>query len=127
MVLKHKLKELMLSDISDVTDDLVSNEAISSDAQLSMEPPLTVDSPSMYDPNVDFRMDEKLSTLQTSLFTQFSSMFADFSKQLKGKFSKTDDQFDKLGSSQFSFDLLSQGNINVIQDVSNISFQLPPL
>ena len=60
MLSKRKLKELKLSDISDVVDDPAPDEAVCSDALLSVEPLLTVDFPSISDPDVELRMDEKL-------------------------------------------------------------------
>ena len=63
-------------------------------------------------------MDEKLSTMQTNLFAQFSSMIANSSKQFEGKCSKLDDRLDRLGSSQFCSDLPSQENYGVGLDVS---------
>ena len=97
MLSKCKLKELKLSDISDVIYP-APDEAVCSDAPLSVEPPLTVDSPSVSYSDVNSRMYEKLSTMKANIFSQFSSMFTDFSRQLECKFSKIDDRFDKLGS-----------------------------
>ena len=58
---KRKLKELKLANVAVVADDLAPDEAISSDALLSVEPPLTVDSLSVSDPDLDFCVDEKLN------------------------------------------------------------------
>ena len=120
MLSKRKLKELKLSNISDVIDDPAPDEAVCSGAPLSVELLLTVDSPSVSYPSVVSCMDEKLSTVQANIFSQFSSVFVDFSKQLENKFSKIDDRFDKLGSSQISSVSPSQGPIDVSQDVSNV-------
>ena len=125
MLSKHKLKVLKLSDIFDVVDDLAHKEAVCRDAPLSVEPPLTVDLPSISDPKVDSRMDEKLSTMHANIFSQFSSMFTDFSKQLECKFSKIDDSFDILGNSQINSVSTSQETIDVSQHVSNVSFSAP--
>ena len=122
---KRKLKELELLDILDMADEPSSDKDVCSDAPFLVEPPLTVDSPSVSDPDVDLRMDEKLSTMLADIFLLFILMFADFSKQLESKFSKIDDKFDKLGDSQISSVSTSQGTIDVSQDVSNVSFSAP--
>ena len=120
MLAKHKPKELKLYDILDVIDDPAPNKDVSSDAPLSVELPLPVDSPSVTDIDVDLHFGEKLSAMQASFFLQFSSMFSDYSEQLESKFSNTDDRFNNLRNSQLSS--TSQGNLNVSQDVSNASF-----
>ena len=63
--------------------------------------------------------------MQANIFSWFSLMFADFSKQLERKLSKIDNRFDELGDSQISSVSTSQGTIDVSQDVSNVSFSAP--
>ena len=122
---KRKLKELKLLDILDMVDELSPDEDVCGDAPFWVELPLIVDSPFISDPDVDLRVDGKLSTMQADIFLQFILMFADFSKQLESKFSKIDDRFDKLDDSQISSVSTSLGTIDVSQDVSNVSFSAP--
>ena len=125
MMSKRKLKELKLLDILDMVGEPSPDEDVCSDAPFWVELPLTVDSPSVSDLNVDLHVDGKLSTLQADIFSRVSLMFGDFSKQLESKFSKIDDRFDKLDDSQISSVSTSQGTIDVSQDVSNVSFSVP--
>ena len=120
---KQKLKELKLSDVAIVADDLAPNDVISTDAPLSVAPQLPVDSPLVSNPNLDVRIAEKLSSVQDNLFSQFSSMFTDFAKQLESRFTRIDEKFNSLDSSAISVSHssvpVSQEPINVGQDVSN--------
>ena len=80
---KRKLKELKLSDVASVADDLAPNDAISTDALSSVELQLPVDSPLVSNSDIDVHVAKKLSSVQDNLFSQFSSVFTDFAKQLR--------------------------------------------
>ena len=52
--LKCKLKELKLSNVANVVDDLALDDAVGRDAPLSVESQFPVDSQSVFNPDLDF-------------------------------------------------------------------------
>ena len=54
MSLKCKLNELKLSNVANVVDDLALDDAVGRDAPLSVESQFPIDSPSVFNPYLDF-------------------------------------------------------------------------
>ena len=52
-------------------------------------------------------------------------MFTDFTEQLRSRFAKIDERFNSLDSVSRSSFPVSQGTIDVNQDVTNLSFATP--
>ena len=95
------------------------DDAVGSDAPLSVESQFPIDSPSVFNPDLDFRLCRLIYSLE------FNSMFTDFTEQLRSRFTKIDERFDSLDSVSLSSVPVSRGTIDISRDVTNPSCTTP--